>query len=728
MRHLFSFTLLFLGLAPFGVQAAPGDLHGPICSWHLDPTSTITIQWIERTQFTIPQERWWEAKSGFGYGDNDDTTVLDMQDKYQRLYIRRQFEAKDLPSVAEIDVTGKWEAITKIDKKDYTLTADLVFEDEKLSGTIDQGIGTPSTIDSGYVSGQNIHFTVNYSLLGLSYRVEVSAKPKDDHFEGEWKAFDKNDKEVAKDSLTLKRILTEEEKQKSEEERKKEAEAKKKEADQIPNPEAFQMELRIRYDDAFIAYLNGIEIHRQGVEEGRGKEAKGIKDHDAAKEETFVIDKEFNRHLKSGHNILAIEGHNRALDSSDFTLDPKFWVRVDKKELKYLDGNDDWIFFLGDPPDSWTTAEIKAKPLPLLPNNLPTFNLRYGKRGQASLPNAAKVERLPFADTRQIVHRVILRNLDPATEYGFEIAREESSDRVTERNKYFFETAPLTLTEPLTFVTGGDMYHKRNLLDQMNREAARHQPLFALLGGDLAYANGVDAQKWYNWVDSWHDWCVNTSDTMIPMIAVIGNHECSKEVRGLKDEELKDYKPEENAKFYYSLFPLSESKSNYTVDFGDYMSIVCLDSNHTQTPEAQAPWLKDALGKRQGVPNLFACYHRPTYGTLVKDDEADVRKHFVPLFDAYGVDIAFENDHHLYKRTFPLKGDEIDPAGTLYIGDGSWGVDLRDIPWEKANKLPYLARAAKENHLIRVQLHPNRQQLDAYNGKGEKIDSTVRFR
>lgn len=40
-----------------------------------------------------------------------------MQDKYQRLYIRRQFEAKDLPSVAEIDVTGKWEAITKIDKK-----------------------------------------------------------------------------------------------------------------------------------------------------------------------------------------------------------------------------------------------------------------------------------------------------------------------------------------------------------------------------------------------------------------------------------------------------------------------------------------------------------------------------------------------------------------------------------------------------------------------------------
>jgi hypothetical protein len=196
----------------------------------------------------------------------------------------------------------------------------------------------------------------------------------------------------------------------------------------------------------------------------------------------------------------------------------------------------------------------------------------------------------------------------------------------------------------------------------------------------------------------------------------------------LKDDALKNFKPEEHAKFYYSLFPLPEGKSNYVVDFGDYMSIVCLDSNHTQTPESQVGWLKETLAKRKEVPNLFACYHRPTYGTLVKADEPEVRKHFVPLFDAYGVDAAFENDHHLYKRTLPLKADQIDPDGTIYIGDGSWGVNLRDIPWEKTNKLDYLVRAAKEQHLIRVQLHPNRQQFDAFNAGGSRIDSTVRFR
>lgn len=726
MRSLFLAALL-TAATPLSLRAAAGDVHGPICSWHLDPTTTMTIQWIERVNSAIPSERWWLATSGFGYGDNDDTTMLDMQDKYQRLYIRREFDAKDLPNVAEIDVTGKWKAIAKINKKDYELDVEFEFKDEKLSGTIQQGIGKPQPIESGYVSGQSIHFTTTFSLVGITYTIEVSANPKDKKFEGEWRALNKDEEEKAKDSLTLERIESEEDKKKTDEQKKKEEEERKKNAKKVVNPDAFEMQLRIRYDDAFIAYLNGVEIHRQGVEEGSGKSAKGIKDHNADKEEVFVIDKKFNRFLKNGKNILAIEGHNKAIDSSDFTLDPKFWVKVDKKELKYLDGKDEWDFFLGEPSENWKTGEIKSKKLPLLQEGIPAFELRYGERGTVALPHRAVAERLPFADTRQIVHRVILRGLKPDTGYAFELYRQNSSERV-KRRKYFFKTAPTTPGEKLTFVTGGDMYHKRPLLDAMNKEAAKHNPLFALLGGDLAYADGEKADKWYDWVDSWHDWCETTGDYMIPMVVAIGNHECSKEIKDLKPEELPDYKPEQHAKFFYSLFPLPHDKSNYALDFGDYMSILCLDSNHTQTPESQVSWLKEALRERKDLPNLFVCYHRPTYGTLVKDDEAEVRKHWVPLFDQFGVDAAFENDHHLYKRTMPLKNGEIDPSGTLYIGDGAWGVDLRDVPWDKTNKLEYLVRAAKEHHLIRVQLHPNRQQFDALNGKGVRIDSTALFR
>ncbi|MFT5524893.1 MAG: outer membrane protein assembly factor BamB, partial [Pirellulaceae bacterium] len=77
--------------------------------------------------------------------------------------------------------------------------------------------------------------------------------------------------------------------------------------------------LRLKYDDAFIAYLNGVEVVRMGIAKGSGKNASGIKSHDAKKLESFTIDKS---KLRSGVNYLAIEGHNHALNSSDFSLDP----------------------------------------------------------------------------------------------------------------------------------------------------------------------------------------------------------------------------------------------------------------------------------------------------------------------------------------------------------------------------------------------------------------------
>ena len=689
----------------------------------------MTIQWVEKVDAPVPSKRWWSAKAGFGYGDNDDTTILDMESKFPRLYIRKEFDVKDIPKIAEIDPSGKWNAKTKIGDKEYEFDADLIFKDDKLSGTIAQKGGEPKEIKSGYVSGNKIHFVADITVIAAPLTVDVSATLKDKKLEGEWKASDASGKELAKDSLVMERIISEEEKKaeegKSDEQKKKEEEERKKNQKQVLQVDKFVMQLRIRYDDAFIAYLNGEEIHRVGIKEGRGKDAKEITSHDADKEEVFEIDKKFNRLLKEGKNLLAIEGHNAKLDSSDFTLDPKFWVKVDKKEHKFIDGKAEWDFFLGDPADNWASAEIKSKPLPALAENVPAHILHYGERGQA-LNRKATAERLPFADTYNVIHRVILKGLQPDRGYAFEIHRPGDSRRLKNR-KYFFKTAPATRGESLTFVTGGDMFHKRNLLDDMNREASDHDPLFALLGGDLAYANSKDAHKWYDWIDSWNEWCETTDDYMIPMVLAIGNHECSKQIRDVKEGERDKFKPEEHAKFFYSLCPLPEGKSNYVLDFGKYLSILCLDSGHTQMPKDQAEWLDQVLKERQDFPNLFACYHKPTYGSLVKDDDMEVRKHFVPLFDKYGVDAAFENDHHVYKRTLPLKNDAIHPDGTIYIGDGSWGVDLRDIPWDKASKLDYLVRAAKESNLIRVRLSDGQQRYDAFNAKGVPLDGVIRF-
>lgn len=82
-----------------------------------------------------------------------------------------------------------------------------------------------------------------------------------------------------------------------------------------------ELGLMINYDDAFVAYLNGKEVARVGMK-GSGRSAYDIKAHNATGKPSYFPLKEFEKHLRTGRNVLAIEGHNSKVDSSDFTLDP----------------------------------------------------------------------------------------------------------------------------------------------------------------------------------------------------------------------------------------------------------------------------------------------------------------------------------------------------------------------------------------------------------------------
>jgi hypothetical protein len=87
--------------------------------------------------------------------------------------------------------------------------------------------------------------------------------------------------------------------------------------------------LAISYDDAFIAYLNGKEVLRVGVDSGRGDTARGFHPHEAKGEARFFPLAKSKGLFRKGKNMIAIEGHNANLNSSDFTLDP-FLVKTKK--------------------------------------------------------------------------------------------------------------------------------------------------------------------------------------------------------------------------------------------------------------------------------------------------------------------------------------------------------------------------------------------------------------
>ncbi len=90
----------------------------------------------------------------------------------------------------------------------------------------------------------------------------------------------------------------------------------------LPEPEKIaELGLVVKYDDAFIAYLNGREILRVGVAGGSGQRASGVGTHEADNWEYFKIDNHAT-FLRAGTNVLAIEGHNEKIGDSDFCLHP----------------------------------------------------------------------------------------------------------------------------------------------------------------------------------------------------------------------------------------------------------------------------------------------------------------------------------------------------------------------------------------------------------------------
>ena len=86
--------------------------------------------------------------------------------------------------------------------------------------------------------------------------------------------------------------------------------------------------LGISYDDAFILYLNGKEVIRNGVKTGRGKKAKGIAQHEADRAFSMFDLSPHALHLKVGTNTIAVEGHNHSKSSSDFTLHPTLILKT----------------------------------------------------------------------------------------------------------------------------------------------------------------------------------------------------------------------------------------------------------------------------------------------------------------------------------------------------------------------------------------------------------------
>lgn len=312
----------------------------------------------------------------------------------------------------------------------------------------------------------------------------------------------------------------------------------------------------------------------------------------------------------------------------------------------------------------------------------------------------------PFPDAPWLVNHVTLSGLTPDTEYEY---RREGT--VAEA---WFRTAPQTLTEPLRIVSGGDA-GPNPPTRRVCRHAAARDPLFALIGGDLAYAGGRKPLIWVRFLNIWHQEMETNDGRTIPMVVCIGNHETRRD---------RDF-GRARAPYFYTLFRLFDDKKYTAMDFGDYLSLILLDSGHTTTVLGpQTDWLRTALATRREVPHLFAVYHVPAYPSFRPLNDAtsvEIRQHWIPLLEEFGVDVAFEHHDHTYKRA-QLPPHTPGEPGLLLLGDGAWGVDVRQV--KDAREHAFLDASAGRNHFILTELRglQHRTHL-AIDDRGELFDS-----
>ncbi|MCC6137697.1 MAG: metallophosphoesterase family protein [Bdellovibrionaceae bacterium] len=339
--------------------------------------------------------------------------------------------------------------------------------------------------------------------------------------------------------------------------------------------------------------------------------------------------------------------------------------------------------------------------------------LHYGTavqmmNGQQIVFNPTDVR--PITGTPIYITRFSLKNLSPDTMYFFNYKDETH----TLPKELSFKTLPAT-NKPVEFVQGGDMSASTNV-ETVGLQAITNDTMALLIGGDVAYEDGKlsNFKLWLKWFSIMNRTMKTPNGRLIPLLVSVGNHEVNTQsstnffVR---------------APFFMNLF-LQNGQPYFKRALGPHTTVFSLDSGHLSTHSgAQRDWLEAELANTN-TENKFAQYHVPMYPTY-RDYEgslsAAARKHWLPLFDKYELTAGFENHDHTLKRTHMLRGNaKVMSGGTVYVGDGCWGVGSRT-----ADKRWYHAVAESKRHTWRVVAHKDAVQFSAIGQQGEILDQFI---
>ncbi len=316
---------------------------------------------------------------------------------------------------------------------------------------------------------------------------------------------------------------------------------------------------------------------------------------------------------------------------------------------------------------------------------------------------------------KAVTWTVELTGLTPDTDYAFAVGTWQSHDpatghfaKATLSQPGRFRTAPAKGSRaPMRFVMAGDSRGGTANIYTHSKRFAAIPALAWFFTGDMS-STGVQPQ--------WDDWFESMGPILWtkPLMPVQGNHEMLAEI-------------------HYGQFALPVApglsadylEHAWALDIGN-VHMIGLDSNTDEGIADQVPWLTkhlEAAAKNPDTDWTFVMMHHPAYSaSTVHGSSTAVQKHWVPLFEKYGVDVAFAGHDHCYERSVPITAGKPAAAatGVTYVVAGGFfappyknGSDWWTAVSHHGNKYNY----------VEISVNGKALTLTAWSGDGaEKLD------
>lgn len=200
---------------------------------------------------------------------------------------------------------------------------------------------------------------------------------------------------------------------------------------------------------------------------------------------------------------------------------------------------------------------------------------------------------------------------------------------------------------------------------------------FGLFLGDNVYDTGADSdydpQLFSNYRQFWQTRCIYPA---------IGNHDTYSE----------DGLPFDNNFFNFSN-NAEGSERYYSFRYGNAL-FIALDPVSTAygLSDPQTLWLIETLQNSTDYWK-FVFFHYQPYSCCYRGSNVAVREAWSPVFEQYGVDMAFTAHDHGYERTFPVRDYFPSSRGVVYYvsgGGGYWNYAwYTDCPWTAHGEKTY---------------------------------------